>query len=53
MIRWLRAGDPFPSLSQALAEPNGLLAAGGELSAARLIDAYRKGIFPWFSHGQP
>jgi leucyl/phenylalanyl-tRNA--protein transferase len=53
MIRWLRAGDPFPSLSQALAEPNGLLAAGGELSAARLVDAYGKGIFPWFSHGQP
>jgi leucyl/phenylalanyl-tRNA--protein transferase len=53
MIRWLRAGEPFPSLSQALTEPNGLLAAGGELSAARLIDAYRKGIFPWFSHGQP
>jgi leucyl/phenylalanyl-tRNA--protein transferase len=53
MIRWLRAGDPFPSLSQALAEPNGLLAAGGELSAVRLVDAYRKGIFPWFSHGEP
>jgi leucyl/phenylalanyl-tRNA--protein transferase len=53
MIRWLRAGDPFPSLSQALAEPNGLLAAGGELSAARLVDAYGKGIFPWFSRGQP
>jgi leucyl/phenylalanyl-tRNA--protein transferase len=53
MIRWLRAGEPFPALSQALAEPNGLLAAGGELSAARLVDAYRKGIFPWFSRGQP
>src|SRR4051812_31888211 len=53
MIRWLRAGEPFPSLSQALVEPNGLLAAGGELSAARLVDAYRRGIFPWFSHGQP
>ncbi|MEO8442166.1 MAG: leucyl/phenylalanyl-tRNA--protein transferase [Betaproteobacteria bacterium] len=53
MIRWLRPGDPFPPLTQALAEPNGLLAAGGELSAARLIDAYRNGIFPWFNSGQP
>ena len=53
MIRWLRPGDPFPPLTQALAEPNGLLAAGGELSAARLIEAYRNGIFPWFNHGQP
>jgi leucyl/phenylalanyl-tRNA--protein transferase len=53
MIRWLRSGDPFPPLTQALAEPNGLLAAGGELSAGRLIDAYRSGIFPWFNHGQP
>ena len=53
MIRWLRSGDPFPPLSDALAEPNGLLAAGGELSVARLIDAYRHGIFPWFSPGQP
>jgi leucyl/phenylalanyl-tRNA---protein transferase len=53
MIRWLRSDEPFPPLTQALAEPNGLLAAGGELSAARLIDAYRSGIFPWFSPGQP
>ena len=40
-------------MTAALADPNGLLAAGGELSAARLIDAYRHGIFPWFSPGQP
>jgi leucyl/phenylalanyl-tRNA--protein transferase len=53
MIRWLRSDDPFPPLSEALDEPNGLLAAGGELSSARLIGAYRHGIFPWFSPGQP
>ena len=53
MVRWLQSDDPFPPLTDALAEPNGLLAAGGELSAARLIDAYRHGIFPWFSPGQP
>ncbi len=53
MIPWLDPRDPFPPVSAALADPNGLLAAGGELSAARLIDAYRHGIFPWFSPGQP
>jgi leucyl/phenylalanyl-tRNA--protein transferase len=53
MIRWLQSDDPFPPLAAALAEPNGLLAAGGELSTARLIDAYRRGIFPWFNEGQP
>jgi leucyl/phenylalanyl-tRNA--protein transferase len=53
MIRWLQSGEPFPPLSDALAEPNGLIAAGGELSATRLIDAYHHGIFPWFNPGQP
>jgi leucyl/phenylalanyl-tRNA---protein transferase len=53
MIPWLGAHDPFPPLSRALADPNGLLAAGGDLSATMLIDAYRHGIFPWFSEGQP
>ena len=53
MIRWLNRDDPFPPVSAALADPNGLLAAGGDLSAARLIDAYRHGVFPWFSPGQP
>ena len=43
----------FPPLSQALDEPNGLLAAGGCLSSARLINAYRHGVFPWFSDGEP
>ena len=43
----------FPPASQALAEPNGLLAVGGDLSPERLLDAYRHGIFPWFERGQP
>jgi leucyl/phenylalanyl-tRNA---protein transferase len=53
MIPWLSAGDPFPPVSLALEDPNGLLAAGGELSAAHLLDGSRKGIFPWCSAGQP
>ena len=53
MIRWLTPEEPFPPVTRALADPNGLLAAGGELSVARLIDAYRHGIFPWFNPGQP
>ncbi len=53
MIRWLRPDDPFPPVSAALKDPDGLLAAGGELTAARLIDAYSHGIFPWFNPGQP
>lgn len=55
-IHWLREDDPpeaFPPLDQALEEPNGLLAAGGDLSPARLLHAYRAGIFPWFESGQP
>jgi leucyl/phenylalanyl-tRNA--protein transferase len=53
MIPWLEPHHPFPPASTALAEPNGLLAAGADLSAARLIEAYRSGIFPWFSDDQP
>jgi leucyl/phenylalanyl-tRNA--protein transferase len=53
MIRWLYPGDPFPSVSAALRHPNGLLAASDDLSPARLLDAYRCGIFPWYSEGQP
>ncbi len=53
MIRWLKADEPLPPVTDALAEPNGLLAAGGNLSIPRLVDAYRHGIFPWFSPGQP
>ncbi|MEK6212239.1 MAG: leucyl/phenylalanyl-tRNA--protein transferase [Pseudomonadota bacterium] len=53
MIPWLGSGDPFPEVERALAEPNGLLAAGADLSLPRLLEAYRNGIFPWFAHDQP
>jgi leucyl/phenylalanyl-tRNA--protein transferase len=53
LIPWLGPADRFPPLEQALADPDGLLAAGGTLDAERLIDAYRQGIFPWSSEGQP
>jgi leucyl/phenylalanyl-tRNA--protein transferase len=53
LIPWLGPADRFPPLEQALADPDGLLAAGGSLDAERLIDAYRQGIFPWSSEGQP
>ncbi len=53
MIPWLDSITPFPPVGRALAEPNGLLAAGADLSPARLIDAYRHGIFPWYSDDQP
>ncbi len=43
----------FPPVERALAEPDGLLAAGGDLSPERLLAAYRRGIFPWFSDGEP
>lgn len=46
-------GFAFPPTCQALRDPNGLLAVGGDLSPARLLTAYRHGIFPWFSTGQP
>ncbi len=55
-VTWLAATDPadaFPDTGRALREPNGLLAAGGDLSVARLLVAYRKGIFPWYEEGQP
>jgi leucyl/phenylalanyl-tRNA--protein transferase len=44
---------PFPAVSQAAIEPNGLLAWGGDLSPVRLLNAYRHGIFPWYNEGQP
>ncbi len=43
----------FPPVDQALDEPDGLLAAGGDLSCERLLAAYRRGIFPWYSGNQP
>ncbi len=53
MIPLLGPIDPFPPVDRALDEPNGLLAAGGGLSVARLVDAYSRGIFPWFNEGDP
>jgi len=53
MIPWLIGDDPFPSLDAALDEPNGLLAASEDLAPSRLLAAYRRGIFPWYSAGQP
>lgn len=55
-IVWLSehdSPDVFPPVSRALREPDGLLAAGGDLSPTRLLAAYRRGIFPWYSSGQP
>lgn len=43
----------FPPLEEALRDPNGLIAIGGDLSFDRLLTAYRQGIFPWFSDGDP
>ena len=53
MIPWLEKGAPFPPLRSALKDPNGLLAAGGDLSPERLLEGYRQGIFPWYSEGDP
>ena len=56
MIPWLEADTPFPPVETALTEADGaagLLAAGADLSPRRLLLAYRHGIFPWFSDGQP
>jgi leucyl/phenylalanyl-tRNA--protein transferase len=55
MIPWLSAGAPFPSVNSALKRPNGLLAASSpaDVTARRLVQAYRAGIFPWYSEGEP
>jgi leucyl/phenylalanyl-tRNA--protein transferase len=52
-LPWVQVDEPLPDASLALSEPPGLVAAGLDLSTARLNEAYRKGIFPWFSDGQP
>ena len=52
-IPWLTERDPFPPVHTALRDPDGLLAAGGDLSAERLLDAYARGIFPWFGDDDP
>jgi leucyl/phenylalanyl-tRNA--protein transferase len=54
MIPWLDVNTPFPDVSEALTtDAPGLLAAGADLSPKRLLAAYQRGIFPWFSEGQP
>ncbi len=55
VLHWLSpsAPDAFPPLDDALDEPNGLLAAGGDLEPRRLLAAYAQGIFPWYEEGQP
>ena len=53
MIPWIEGPAPFPPPTRALREPNGLLAAGGDLGPERLLDAYRHGIFPWYGKGEP
>jgi leucyl/phenylalanyl-tRNA---protein transferase len=53
VLAWLEGADPFPPVERALKNPNGLLAAGGELTVPRLLEAYRHGIFPWYSSAEP
>ena len=53
MIPLLPPGAPFPPVDRALHQPDGLLAAGGDLSVDTLLRAYRHGIFPWFSDDDP
>ena len=55
-LHWLDPRDPaqpFPDPETALIEPDGLLAVGGDLSATRLLNAYRSGVFPWFNPDEP
>lgn len=52
-VACIDGGCDFPPLLNALNEPNGLVAIGGDLTAPRLLTAYQRGIFPWFSHGEP
>jgi len=53
MVPRLGPTDPLPPAESALREPNGLVAVGGGLGVTRLLEAYRKGIFPWFDAGDP
>lgn len=55
-LTWIDPHDPsveFPPASDALKDPDGLIAAGGDLSPQRLLSAYQQGIFPWYEEGQP
>jgi len=53
MIAWLEPGEPFPDVGAALVSPNGLLAATAQVNARWLLAAYPRGIFPWYSEGDP
>ncbi len=53
MVMWIEPWQPLPSAVRAMDEPNGLVAATRSLSPRRLLEAYRKGLFPWYSEGQP
>jgi len=54
LVHYLDSVDaPFPEINEAMKVPDGLLAFGGDLSPRRLLIAYRRGIFPWYSEGQP
>ncbi len=53
MIPWITRGAQFPSANTALIDPDGLLCAGGDLTAETIVNAYTQGIYPWFSTGQP
>ena len=53
MVPWIETPRDFPPVTAALTEPNGLLCAGADLAPETIIAAYSRGIFPWFSDGQP
>lgn len=53
MLTWLIGDEDFPAASQALRDPAGLLAAGSVLTTTRLLEAYSRGIFPWYNPGDP
>jgi leucyl/phenylalanyl-tRNA--protein transferase len=53
VLPWIRPEDPFPPAEHALRKPNGLLCAGADLSPERLVEAYRGGLFPWYSGDEP
>src|SRR5205814_6514747 len=53
VLTCLDSTDPFPPVERALKNPNGLLAAGGDLSVERLLQAYQRGVFPWYSAPEP
>ena len=52
-LPWIGPNDPLPDPRGAWRDPNGLLAASADLSPSRLVEAYSRGIFPWYSDGQP